>query len=201
MDKQTVQTYNSGAEQYASDYEKFSAASKEFIDTLLGLVPNQDNPLVVDLGCGNGRDAEYFSRFTSQYLGIDASEEMIKLAQARNPKLKFLVGDIAASPLPPEIDLVVAFASLLHLNPDELNKLLQNISLNLKPGGIFGATFMEGEGSFNREDDKGTRLYYRHQPEKIKETLGKSFELVSAEPISLPGLIDKWVRVIFKKTI
>lgn len=201
MDKQTIQTYNSGSKQFAQDYEKFADENRKFIDLLLNLVASKNNPLIVELGCGNGRDAEHFKKYTDNYLGIDASKKFIELAKTRNPSLRFELANMVEYDFPDNIDLAVAFASLLHLNPEELQKLIKKITIKLKPNGILAMTLIHGEGQFTRTDDKGVRLYYRYTPDYIQNLLNSNFELVSKENTFPYSLTDKWNRLIFKKKL
>lgn len=51
---------------------------------------------IVEIGCGNGRDALFFARHNFHVLGIDASSEAIDLCQTSSEGLctDFIVGDI-----------------------------------------------------------------------------------------------------------
>jgi ubiquinone/menaquinone biosynthesis C-methylase UbiE len=98
---------------------------------------------VLDLGCGNGRMAEIFENSKIEYLGIDNSEELIKIARERfkdRPWIKFEVGDmleIQNSKLKTQnFNLVLLIAALHHLPTKELREqVIKNIYNILKPGG------------------------------------------------------------------
>ena len=51
----------------------------------------KDNPCVLEIGCGDGRDAKRIVRFTKNYLGFDISSGMVELAEKRVPQARFLV--------------------------------------------------------------------------------------------------------------
>lgn len=94
---------------------------------------------VLDLGCGNGRMAEIFTDSKIEYLGIDNSEELIKIAAERfkdQAWAKFEAGDVLDDLPKGEFDLVLLIAVLHHLPTKELRlKVLENIFNSLKPGG------------------------------------------------------------------
>lgn len=95
---------------------------------------------VLDLGCGNGRMAETFRDSQVKYLGIDNSEELIKIAKKRfkdRQWAKFKVGDALDLDEPPaSFDLALLIAVLHHLPTEKLRlRVLRNISRSLKPGG------------------------------------------------------------------
>lgn len=46
---------------------------------------------VLDLGCGNGRCYEFFKKKNIEYIGIDNSEKLIKIAKQKYPEANFRV--------------------------------------------------------------------------------------------------------------
>lgn len=58
----------------------------------------------LELGCGYGRMCDVFK--PSKYLGIDFSEEMIKLARKKYPEYTFLVADVNTLKLDKKYDIV-----------------------------------------------------------------------------------------------
>lgn len=99
----------------------------------------KDGDRVLDLGCGNGRMADIFNEQAIDYLGIDNSSELIKLAQARftnQPNYKFEVGDALTFSYQEKFNLVLMIAVLHHVPTRELRlRVLKNIYNSLKPGG------------------------------------------------------------------
>ena len=123
----------------------------------------QPGDRVLDLGCGNGRMAEIFADSQIEYLGIDNSEELIKIAKARfadKPWANFMVGDVlsvipgltrnpASCSLNSHItqnnkkenkndgyNLVLLIAVLHHIPTRALRlQVLKNIYNSLQPGG------------------------------------------------------------------
>lgn len=94
---------------------------------------------ILDLGCGNGRMAEIFADSQVSYLGVDNSEELIKIARERfkeQPWAKFEVGDALAFNRPEQFDMVLMIAVLHHVPTRKLRlKVLENVYDSLKPGG------------------------------------------------------------------
>lgn len=104
------------------------------------------NSRVCDLGCGPGQVACYLKLKGLNSFGIDISPGMVEEAQRRNPDLDFLVGDIFCLPLKDEeVDGVVAFYSLIHIEKKEMPKALVEIKRVLKPGALFLFSFHIGD--------------------------------------------------------
>jgi len=92
MDNQTLHTYNKSAKQLA---DKFAGIGSRKADVKRAFeLRGKANPRVLELGCGDGRDAKEILKGTKNYAGIDYSSELIELARAKNPKTKFEVRDM-----------------------------------------------------------------------------------------------------------
>jgi 2-polyprenyl-3-methyl-5-hydroxy-6-metoxy-1,4-benzoquinol methylase len=104
-----------------------------------------DGGKALDVGCGNGRLAERLDHEGRhvQYVGVDASAELVAIANERakkfaNVSAEFFQADIAASDwsssLPNDFDVVVSLAVLHHVPSFDLRvQVLQNIHALLKP--------------------------------------------------------------------
>src|SRR5581483_4288627 len=71
-----------------------------------------DQPTVLDVGCGSGRIGEFvLEAGASRYVGVDFSEPMIDLAQARlsrfGDRVTLLTGDFLTAPLDGRFDLIL----------------------------------------------------------------------------------------------
>ncbi len=54
----------------------------------------QDNPRILDLCCGVGYDSERLNKMGASVVGVDFSEESIKIAKEEYPQNKFVVGNM-----------------------------------------------------------------------------------------------------------
>ena len=92
------ETYSSFCKSvYGIDLNQHGFADKEQLKLILEISSMHQRQNVLDIGCGNGRIAEYLSRVSGAYItGIDNSEEAILQAQRRknDGKLIFQQGDI-----------------------------------------------------------------------------------------------------------
>lgn len=100
---------------------------------------------ILDAGCGSGRDAKAFALQGFQVSAFDASPELAELASTH---CGFAV-DVRAFA---DIDEVHAYdgiwccASLLHVDPPDMPRVLARLWTALAPGGILYASFKSGTG-------------------------------------------------------
>jgi len=107
-------------------------------------VSGHDNPRVLDVGCGSGRIGEFVLEAGAQhYVGVDFSEPMIELSQARlarfGERAELLTDDFLTAPLDGAFEVVLALGLFDYLpNPrDFLTRIFQLTA----PGGSMVASF------------------------------------------------------------
>jgi trans-aconitate methyltransferase len=193
-DATTIKTYDESAAALA-DYFKGIGPRKLYIDLAFKLIGNKENARVVEIGCGDGRDATEIIARTNDYVGFDPSSGMIEIAKKRLPKSSFIVSDALSFNYPQNIDLVFAFASLLHVDIKNLEIIINRLAQCIKSGGLLYISLKEApnyEEKF-KEDQFGKRMFYYYSvPDilaiskqfftpvaEIHETIGKTnwFEL------------------------
>ena len=98
--------------------EDFSKTRARIWDEIRFLFDNYliEGDRVLDLGCGNGRYYETVKGKRVDYIGVDNSERLIKLAQRKNPGVKFQTADAFNLPFSNNyFDKVYSIAVLHHM--------------------------------------------------------------------------------------
>ena len=97
---------------------------------------------VLDLGCGGGRNIEYFLTKADKVYGLDHSKTSVKMASEINKKAidtgrcQIFVGDVKSLPFEDEsIDIVTAFETIYFWN--DIEECFKEIYRVLKEGGQF----------------------------------------------------------------
>lgn len=125
----------------ATEYVEYFGDDWEFIDKIK-MFSNElkDNSTVLDLGCGSGYITNYLQEQKLNAIGIDISEEMIKIATSKFPKSKFLLADfidIEKFFEEDTIDGLIAIYSLYFVPKEQFDDMLYSLSKVLKKDGIF----------------------------------------------------------------
>lgn len=105
----------------------------QYGEGVLELLDVKENMEVIDLGCGNGALTKTISNKGVKVIGIDGSEEMLKIARMNYPDLTFISGDATTFKLQQPVDAI--FSNAVFHWIDNQEKLLENISSALKPDG------------------------------------------------------------------
>ena len=95
---------------------------------------------LVDLGCGNGRDARFFAACGLNVLAIDLSDQAIALQNdMADGHIRFVCGDFITSTehQPERYDYAYSRFTIHSINSGQERILLQTIRHALKPGGKF----------------------------------------------------------------
>jgi len=93
---------------------------------------------VLDLGCGNGRFFEILKGKSINYIGVDSSEKLIKIARERYPGARFQVADALSLPFSDDsFDKIYSIAVLHQIPSGEFRvKFLKEARRVLKQDGL-----------------------------------------------------------------
>ena len=166
-------------------------------DRFLRRVPS--GGLVLDFGCGAGRDSKYFREKGYQVEAVDGSLELCRIASEYTgiPVRRMLFQELAATN---HYDGIWACSSILHLPKKELGEVFGKMQEALKPGGTFYTSFKLG----TFEGIRNGRYFTDFTPESFEAFLGY-FPGLSLEESWITGDIrpgrreEKWLNLLLKK--
>ena len=113
------------------------ACEKEVVLPLLDLGGGER---VLDLGCGYGRWAQVLTGTIGDYLGVDFSAELLRLAEKTAPTgcrfQRLAAQDVTPTSLvvPPPFDLFICAGLLIYLNDADVTRLAGAIAAMAAPG-------------------------------------------------------------------
>jgi ubiquinone/menaquinone biosynthesis C-methylase UbiE len=193
---ETVNTYNKSAKALAQKFDDLGARTDDIEEVFNFL--KKDNAKVFEIGCGNGRDAKEIIKWTNDYLGMDISVELIKLAQKKVPQAEFLVADVNSFEFPEDVDIVFAFASLIHVDKDDLKIILKKLNEVLNSMGVIRMSmkYSDEYKEITKEDEFGIRTYYLYSRKDIEE-LAIGFSILKNDIKELRG--QKWLEIMLQK--
>jgi SAM-dependent methyltransferase len=192
-------------DEYANEFSKYFGTIGSRIGDIergLKLAGNPSNAKVFEIGCGDGRDAEEIVKRVGYYEGIDPSKGLLGIAKKLVPDGKFVLADAVSYDFPnKKLDVIFAFASLLHLDKDDVYEIFQKANRSLRPGGIFYISLKERKEYIEEISSLyGTeRMFYYYNPEIIKHVAGKSFKSVYVRH-QKQGKTD-WFTIALRKIV
>ena len=200
--QQTINTYNKSAKEL-TEYFRGIGSREKHIDLAIRLAGTPINPRVLEIGCGDGRDAREVIKRTRNYTGFDVSEELIGIARDYVPSAEFEIADAIDYKYPNGLDVVLAFASLLHLDKRDVKSVLQKVHKALKPGGVFMISLKLADSYKEqvKEDNFGSRMFYFYNPNVIEELAGPGYEVASCTSDFKAANKSKWFEIALRKKL
>jgi cyclopropane fatty-acyl-phospholipid synthase-like methyltransferase len=133
---------------YGKDLGQHGFADMEQLEMLLQVTQLRRGQCALDLGCGDGRIAEYLSdRSGAHFTGLDYIPQAIEQARQRTAakaeRLDFIVGDINHLDLPPATFDLILSADTIYFSEDYAATLAA-LKTALKPGGQMAIFFSYG---------------------------------------------------------
>jgi mutator protein MutT len=192
----TLAYYRDNAREYIRetiDLDAHHHIRQRFLDLL------PINSLILDLGCGSGRDSRYFVDRGHRIMAVDAVEEMAEQA-ARHLGQPVRVARAEDLDEVAAYDAIWACAVLVHLPRSRIEAAIKRIVRALKPDGICYMSFKKGETEY--QDHKG-RFFADYSPPRMEQLLARFPELkrldLSESSSVLWGQHQQWLNVLVKK--
>lgn len=203
-DKENLTDVNKTLDYYNKNVANYykQTASVDFADTqnqFLHLLPKK--ALILDFGCGSGRDSLAFLKQGYNVEAIDGSEKMCKIASQITgiSVRKMLFQELNENE---KYDGIWACSSILHLTIEELRLVMNKMSDSLKPGGIIYTSFKYG--SF--EGERNGRYFLDFKEDSFENFIIDINEL-EIQKIWISNDVrvgrgeEKWLNVILQKKI
>ena len=165
-------------------------------DKFMSFLP--DNAVVLDAGCGSGRDSKAFLDAGFDVTAFDASEEMCKRASEYIGR-KVANMRFENMSFQDEFDGIWACASLLHVPMEQLPDIMKKMRIALKKDGVIYTSFKYGDGTKLR----GERRFSDFNEKSVIPLFeAAGFEIIHNEigTDSRPGREnEKWINVIGRR--
>lgn len=200
----------------AKDYTDRFSFVHQYGENVMELIEQKPGSFVVDLGCGNGALSEKLQERGYRVLGLDASEDMIQMAQQLHPNVKFRQADAKSFRLEKPADVIFSNAVFHWIDADKQEQMLQNIAGQLKRGGELVCEF-GGKGcgetvhktlekNFQSEGLIYPRVFYfptigEYTPMLEKAGLKVNYAILFDRPTVQEGKdgLENWIRMFVKK--
>jgi ubiquinone/menaquinone biosynthesis C-methylase UbiE len=193
--EKTIESYEAQAEEYARLRPGIEII-KDMADIFLARLKED---LILDVGCGNGRDAEYFIEHGKRVIGIDLTPSFISIAQKRAPKAMFKLMDMRKLAFPENtFDGIWSNASLLHITKKDAKDVLLGFYRILKPKGLLFIGVKQGDGEKFLFEDNVERFYAFYTQEELEQLITNAgFNLLETNITKRNSTV--WIRVFANK--
>ena len=166
---QTKSAYDSGVQKYLDGgIAQTEGDLKVWLDDALGKLPL--GAKVLEVGAATGRDSLYMQAKGFEVVAADLADGFIEHLQSLG--LQTSQFDLLGSDWPTGFDVVVAIATFLHFEPDDLATILARAKVCLNENGMLAFTVKEGDGpkwSDHKLDEP--RYFYMWQANELTEFL------------------------------
>ena len=191
----TLDYYNQNAQSFATG--TVSVDFHETQDRFLKLLDK--GSLVLDFGCGSGRDTKYCLEHGMHVEATDGSEELCRIASdyAGIPVKQMLFQELMETE---KYDGIWACSSILHLPKQELKAVLMKMADALKEQGVIYTSFKYGDF----EGERNGRYFTDFAEDTFRDFIADIAE-IQIEEVWITGDVrqgrneEKWLNLIMRK--
>lgn len=195
LQKETLDYYQSNAEKFFDDTVSIDLTDLYY--PFLELMP--ETGLILDAGCGSGRDTRFFLRQGFDVVAFDNASEMVKLASHFTGQDCLLLSfdDINFEN---KFDGVWACSSMLHVPKNNMINVLNKLCTALKHEGILYTSFKYGDDQVFRNG----RLFSNYDEESFNAVITDQKELDILKYWKTNDLRpgregEKWLNILLQK--
>lgn len=147
--KGTLNYYDENAVEFVC--QTLSIDMHDLYELFINQLPQRDTQCILDVGCGSGRDANYFAKQGYEVTAIDASAELIQWARQHHMSSRITWVHLDFSSIEKQawenkFTGIWACASLLHVPFLELPCIIESLLETLTDDGVMYLSFKYGEG-------------------------------------------------------
>jgi len=196
-------------DEIASDYAEKKADQYSEIELLKFTGLLRTGSLILSAGCGSGRDAAYFGEKGFRSVGLDVSENLLKIGRQQHQNTPFVAGDMRSTPFNNEsFDGVWAHESLHHLERADMATSLGEFHRILRPEGVLFILTRQGIGDVAVKEAMSSgkeREYTLLLPDELNGMLTQSgFEKIELNTFNEKdrrenGRDMEWISAFYKK--
>ncbi len=190
----SIEYYNQNAAEYFE--HTVDIDMQESWDMFTDLLPEGGS--ILDLGCGSGRDSEYFISRGFDVTAMDASEEMCDLASIHigQDVLNLSFAEIDFKEV---FDGIWACASLLHVPGNEIENIIAKVVDSLKINGVLFMSFRYGDF----EGERNGRYYKDYRTKSIKDLISRyeNLEIIEIQKCedSREDSDETWIYALIRR--
>lgn len=189
--QQTIQTYDKIASDYCEKTRqpKFLEWEENYIKKLMSFIATS-NPLILDVGCGDGRHSIMIDNNGGRAIGVDLSKNMLREAKTLYPNGDFQKMDMRRLSFKDDFfDGICSSGSIYHVTKSDVKKVIKEFRRVLKMKGVVAISFKLGQGEgieANPKSYSGSPRYFAYYSENEMGKLFSSLDFEELESCTYP---------------
>jgi ubiquinone/menaquinone biosynthesis C-methylase UbiE len=207
--EQTIETYDKIASRYCSKTRepKIEEWKEGYIKKFLSYFPRK-HPLILNVGCGDGRDNMHIEKSGAKAIGIDLSKGMLREAKKLYAQGDFRIMDMRHLEFNDDsFDGIWASGSIYHVPKSQVSQVIQEFRRVHKIDGVASLNFKLGTGEGMEANPKsygGYPRYFAYYSKEEMKALFDTHDFKELESCMYPEEIYKdriqqmWFRLLDK---